>query len=51
MIFSVAVRYSGDDGFADLEVNESVNNGSAPDLGRLSVLKAWSDADPPDAFE
>jgi endonuclease I len=51
MIFYMAVRYSGDDGFADLEVNESVNNGSAPDLGRLSVLKAWSDADPPDAFE
>ena len=51
MIFHMAMRYSGDGGFADLEVNEQVNNGSAPDIGRLSVLKAWSAADPPDAFE
>ncbi|MDQ6716597.1 MAG: endonuclease [Actinomycetota bacterium] len=51
MIFYLAIRYEGDDGFADLEPNENVNNGSAPAIGRLCVLKAWSAADPPDAFE
>ncbi|GAA1619584.1 hypothetical protein GCM10009744_02820 [Kribbella alba] len=51
MIFYMAVRYEGGDGFADLEPNNSVNNGSAPYIGKLSVLKAWSAADPPDAFE
>jgi endonuclease I len=51
MIFYMAVRYDGGDGFPDLEPNNSVNNGSAPAIGKLSVLKAWSAADPPDAFE
>ncbi|WP_407649673.1 endonuclease I family protein [Goodfellowiella coeruleoviolacea] len=51
MIFYMAVRYEGDDGFPDLEVNNSVNNGSNPYLGRLSVLLAWNAEDPPDAFE
>ncbi len=51
MIFYMAVRYSGDDGFADLELNNSVDNGTAPYIGKLSVLKAWAAADPPDAFE
>jgi endonuclease I len=51
MIFYMAIRYEGDDGFANLEPNDSVNNGTAPYIGRLSVLKAWSAADPPDAFE
>jgi endonuclease I len=51
MIFYMAVRYEGDDGFANLELNNSVGNGSAPYIGKLSVLKAWSAADPPDAFE
>ncbi|WP_238162810.1 endonuclease [Kribbella capetownensis] len=51
MIFYMAVRYDGGDGFADLEPNNSVNNGSAPYIGKLSVLKAWAAADPPDAFE
>ncbi|WP_399885264.1 endonuclease I family protein [Streptomyces sp. BBFR51] len=51
MIFYMAVRYEGEDGFADLEVNGSVDNGSNPYIGKLSVLKAWSDEDPPDAFE
>jgi endonuclease I len=51
MILYMAVRYDGGDGFADLEPNNSVNNGSAPYIGKLSVLKAWSAADPPDAFE
>ncbi len=51
MVFYMAVRYEGDDGFADLEVNDQVGNGSAPYLGRLSVLLVWNQQDPPDAFE
>jgi endonuclease I len=51
MIFYMAVRYEGGDGFANLEPNNSVNNGTAPYIGKLSVLKAWSAGDPPDAFE
>jgi len=51
MIFYMAVRYEGTDGFANLELNNNVNNGSAPYMGKLSVLKAWSAADPPDTFE
>ncbi|MFD7953590.1 endonuclease I family protein [Streptomyces ardesiacus] len=51
MIFYMAVRYEGGDGFADLEVNGQVGNGSNPYIGKLSVLKAWNDEDPPDAFE
>jgi endonuclease I len=51
MIFYMAVRYQGGDGFADLELNDQVSNGSEPKMGRLSVLKQWSQQDPPDAFE
>ncbi|MEU8679132.1 endonuclease [Streptomyces sp. NPDC048560] len=51
MILYMAVRYEGDDSFADLEPNENVDNGSAPYIGRLSVLKRWSQEDPPDSFE
>ncbi|MDK0517869.1 endonuclease [Streptomyces sp. ML-6] len=51
MILYMAVRYEGTDGFPDLEPNERVSNGSAPYIGRLSVLKAWSQEDPPDSFE
>ncbi|MEG3628757.1 endonuclease I family protein [Streptomyces poriticola] len=51
MIFYMAVRYEGGDGWADLEVNGSVGNGSTPYMGRLEVLKEWHAEDPPDAFE
>ncbi|GAB2812827.1 endonuclease I family protein [Streptomyces daliensis] len=51
MILYMAVRYDGDDGFADLEPNDEVDNGSKPNIGRLSVLKEWSTQDPPDDFE
>ncbi|GAB2806128.1 endonuclease [Lentzea nigeriaca] len=51
MIFYMAVRYEGTDGFANLELNNSVSNGTAPYMGKLSVLKQWNDDDPPDAFE
>ncbi|EKA62776.1 endonuclease I [Janibacter hoylei PVAS-1] len=50
MIFYMAVRYESGDRI-DLEVNDQVNNGSNPYMGRLSVLKQWSQEDPPDAFE
>ncbi|WP_406424965.1 endonuclease I family protein [Streptomyces sp. NBC_01589] len=51
MVLYMAVRYEGDDAFADLEPNDQVDNGSAPNIGRLSVLKQWSQEDPPDSFE
>ncbi|MGD9484898.1 endonuclease [Streptomyces sp. TRM70308] len=51
MLFYMAVRYEGGDGFADLELNDSTANGSSPYQGRLSVLRQWHDQDPPDAFE
>ncbi|MCX5202729.1 endonuclease [Streptomyces sp. NBC_00237] len=51
MILYMAVRYDGGDGFADLEPNDRVNNGSLPAIGRLAVLKQWSLQDPPSAFE
>ncbi|MFC9749111.1 endonuclease I family protein [Streptomyces niveus] len=51
MILYMAVRYEGNDSFADLEPNDRVNNGSSPLMGRLSVLKQWNDEDPPDTFE
>lgn len=51
MILYMAVRYEGGDGWADLEPNETVPNGSVPYLGRLSVLKQWNVQDPPSAFE
>ncbi|WP_327000213.1 endonuclease [Dactylosporangium sp. NBC_01737] len=51
MIMYMAIRYEGDDGWADLEINNSVGNGSAPRIGKLSVLLQWHQQDPPDAFE
>ncbi|MET7534166.1 endonuclease I family protein [Streptomyces goshikiensis] len=51
MLLYMAVRYDGGDGFADLELNDKVNNGSAPLFGKISLLKQWNQMDPPDAFE
>lgn len=51
MIFYMAVRYEGGDGEPDLELNERVNNGRAPRMGKLSVLLKWHKNDPPDDFE
>lgn len=51
MIFYMAVRYEGDDGYPDLQVNDQVDNGSTPFTGRLSVLRDWHAQDPPDEFE
>ncbi|KQX74930.1 endonuclease I family protein [Aeromicrobium sp. Root472D3] len=50
MMFYMAVRYSGDDGFADLELNDTVN-GSTRFHGRVSTLLQWSAADPVSAAE
>ncbi|WP_439423160.1 endonuclease I family protein [Saccharothrix sp. HUAS TT10] len=51
MLFYMAVRYEGGDGYPDLELNDRVGNGTAPYHGRLSVLLQWNAQDPPDAFE
>jgi endonuclease I len=51
MILYMAVRYEGDDSWPNLEPNDSTSNGSVPYHGRLSVLKAWNEQDPPSAFE
>lgn len=51
MIMYMAVRYEGDDGAPDLELNDQVDNGSAPAMGRQSVLLEWNAQDPPDDFE
>jgi endonuclease I len=51
MIMYMAIRYEGDDGWPNLEMNQSVNNGSAPYIGKLAILLQWNRADPPDAFE
>ncbi|MFE7507628.1 endonuclease I family protein [Promicromonospora sp. NPDC057488] len=51
MILYMAVRWEGEDSFADLEPNDTVNNGSAPYHGKLSTLLEWNDADPVSAFE
>jgi endonuclease I len=51
MIFYMAIRYEGTDGYPNLEVNNSVNNGANPYIGKLSVLKQWNTQDPPSTFE
>lgn len=51
MIFYMAVRYEGENPSLDLEINESLNNGSSPSIGKLSVLLEWHLNDLPDAFE
>jgi endonuclease I len=51
MLFYMAVRYEGDSGELDLELNNNVNNGSAPYHGKMSVLLEWHEEDPVDARE
>lgn len=51
MLFYMAVRYEGDSGELDLELNNQVNNGTAPYHGKLSVLLQWHKQDPVDNFE
>ena len=51
IVFYMTVRYEGGSGEPDLELNDSVNNGSRPYLGRVSVLLRWNREDPVDDFE
>lgn len=51
MIFYMDVRYEGDSGELDLEVNNRVSNGSAPYHGKLSTLIEWHNLDPVDDLE
>ena len=52
MIFYIAVRYEGDkSGEPNLELNDKVNNGENPYMGRVSVLLKWHRQDPVDDFE
>ncbi|GAA4694253.1 endonuclease [Nocardioides nanhaiensis] len=51
MLFYMAVRYEGGDGFADLELNDRAGNGATPFHGRLSTLLDWHAQDPPTAAE
>lgn len=51
MLFYMAVRYEGGDRFPDLELNDRVNNGSAPLHGKMSVLLKWHKQDPVDNIE
>ncbi|WP_125778301.1 endonuclease [Antribacter gilvus] len=51
MLMYMAVRYEGDDGWPNLELNDSTTNGSVPLHGRISVLLAWHAADPVSAAE
>ncbi|WP_421378046.1 endonuclease [Bacillus salacetis] len=51
MLFYMAVRYEGDSGELDLELNNYLNNGSAPTHGKLSVLLDWNQQDPVDSIE
>jgi len=50
MLFYMAVRYEGGDGWNDLEMSSTVGTSSSM-IGDLEVLLAWNDQDPVDAFE
>ncbi len=51
MIFYMAVRYEGDNGELDLELNNLVNTQGTSYMGNLLILLEWSLNDPVDAFE
>ena len=50
MLFYMAIRYEGDDGFNNLEMSSTVGSSSSQ-IGDLETLLAWSSADPVDTFE
>lgn len=50
MLFYMAIRYEGGDGFNDLEMSSTVGSSSSQ-IGDLETLLAWNSADPVDAFE
>jgi endonuclease I len=47
----MAVRYEGYSGEPQLEMNNNVNNGTAPYMGKMSVLLQWNAEDPVDDWE
>ncbi len=51
MLFYMDVRYEGDKGEIDLELNDKVNNGTNPYMGKLSTLLQWNNQDPVDEIE
>jgi endonuclease I len=51
MLFYMAVRYEGDSGELDLELNDKVENGSNPLHGKRTVLLEWHKQDPVDENE
>jgi endonuclease I len=51
MIFYMAVRYEGENGELDLELNNLTSNTTAPYMGKLSTLLQWNEQDPVDDFE
>ncbi|MGF2615873.1 ribonuclease [Rossellomorea vietnamensis] len=51
MLFYMALRYEGDEGELDLELNDKVENGSNPFHGKVSVLLEWHSMDPVDERE
>lgn len=55
MLFYMAVRYEGDDGYPDLELVDkiptSLHPNKSPQYGKLSVLLKWHKMDPVDEFE
>ncbi|WP_254871256.1 endonuclease [Bacillus sp. Marseille-Q1617] len=51
MLFYMDVRYEGDSGELDLELNNEVENNKKPLHGKLSVLLEWHQEDPVDSFE
>ena len=50
MLFYMAVRYEGGDGFNDLELSSAVGS-AVPRIGDLDLLLAWNAEDPVDSFE
>ena len=50
MLFYMAIRYEGDDGFPNLELNNSIN-GSTPWHGKITILLQWNGEDPVSTFE
>lgn len=55
MIFYMAVRYEGDDGYPDLELVDKIGSSNYPEnlpkYGKLSTLLKWHQEDPVDNFE
>ena len=52
MMFYMAVRYEGENGNPDLELNDKIPSSyTQPFIGRLTTLKEWHKQDPVDAFE